>query len=81
MRREAFNRLKEGTLVWFSPTYFTLPMVGVVKQEPWAKGIWVNFYGDGQCFFDLSAWDDEKFDKCVWGCSAKGNGDGQKDAP
>ncbi len=51
MTKEDFDKLAEGAKVWYAPTYFTFPMLGIVKTIDGVKGVWVNFYGDGQCHF------------------------------
>ena len=51
MTKEEFDKLDDGTKVWYAPTYFAFPMLGVIKTIGGEKGVWVNFYGEGQCLF------------------------------
>ena len=51
MTKEEFDNLPEGAKVWYAPTYFAFPMAGVVMTVDGVKGVWVNFFGDGQCLF------------------------------
>ena len=62
MTKERFDSLPDGTLVWFHPHYFAFPMLGTIRTYTrtdgvWGefsgggRGIWVNFYGEGQCLF------------------------------
>ena len=52
MTKDDFEKLKDGDKVWFCPTYFAFPMLGVVKHGYRSmKGVWVNFFGEGQCLF------------------------------
>lgn len=48
MTKAEWNKLKEGDKVWVFPSYFTFEMLGVVKVIKHKKGVWVNFFGDGQ---------------------------------
>lgn len=61
MTREDFDKLADGTKVWYSPTYFAFPMPGTIKTVNGVKGVWVNFYGDGQCFFSPTTCGEQKF--------------------
>ena len=51
MTKEEFDSLPEETRVWYAPTYFAFPFPGVVRTIDGLKGVWINFYGDGQCHF------------------------------
>ena len=62
MTKEEFEKLADGEKVWYSPTYFAFPMLGVIRtiakaDGVWGefsrggRGVWVNFFGDGQCLF------------------------------
>lgn len=51
MTKDDFDKLKDGDKVWFSPSYFSIPMLGVARTIRGEKGVWVNFFGDGQCHF------------------------------
>ena len=51
MTRNEFDALEEETRVWFHPTYFAFPFPGVVRTINGVKGVWINFFGDGQCHF------------------------------
>lgn len=53
MTKSHFKRLPVGTPVWFQPHYLAFAFPGIVKRIHGRKGIWVNFFGDGQCFFVL----------------------------
>lgn len=48
-----FHSLPVGTTVWFEPNYFKFPMVGVIKEIDGVKGVWINFFGQAQCLFEL----------------------------
>lgn len=51
MNKHDFDRLKEGENVWFAPHYFAFPMLGVIRTINGEKGVWINFFGDGQAHF------------------------------
>ena len=51
MTKERYESLRDGTRVWFHPSYFAYSMLGVIKTVNGERGIWVNFFGDGQCHF------------------------------
>jgi len=51
MTVKEFNSLADGTAVWFRPPYFAFAMPATVRIMDGSRGLWVNFYGDGQCFF------------------------------
>lgn len=51
MTREEFDNLPEETPVWFHPSYFAFPMLGVVRTINGLRGVWINFFGDAQCHF------------------------------
>ena len=51
MTKREFGKLKEGDVVWFFPSYFKYAMCGVKKRIGRESGVWINFFGDGQCFF------------------------------
>lgn len=51
MTKEKFDKLPDGTKVWFSPAYFAFPMLGIIRTIDGERGIWINFFGDGQCLF------------------------------
>ncbi len=50
MTVKEFNSLADGTAVWFRPPYFAFAMPATVRIMDGSRGLWVNFYGDGQCF-------------------------------
>ena len=51
MTKREWDKLKEGDKVWVFPSYFTFEMLGVVKVIKHKKGVWLNFFGDGQMFW------------------------------
>ncbi len=51
MTPEEFNVLSDGASVWFRPPYFAFPMPAIVRIRNGRRGLWINFYGDGQCLF------------------------------
>lgn len=51
MTVKEFNSLADGTAVWFRPPYFAFAMPATVRITGERHGLWVNFYGDGQCMF------------------------------
>ena len=51
MTKREWDKLKEGDKVWVFPSYFTFEMLGVVKVIKHKKGVWINFFGDGQMFW------------------------------
>lgn len=51
MTKEEFYKLKDGEQVWYYPTYFRYAFPAIVKTIDGEKGLWVNFFGDGQCHF------------------------------
>ncbi len=53
MTKTQFKKLKVGTPVWFAPPYLAYPFPGIVKRVRGSRGIWINFFGDGQCLFVL----------------------------
>ena len=61
MTKDKFDKLENGTMVWYAPAYFSFPMLGVIKTMDGEKGVWVNFYGDGQCFFAPEEGYEERF--------------------
>jgi len=65
MTRQEFDDLPVGTKVWFKPGYFAYRIPGTVKifgrGESAIKGIWVNFFGDGQCFFAHGLFREDRF--------------------
>lgn len=48
MTKREWDKLKEGDKVWVDMPYFAYKMLGVVKTIDHWKGVWVNFFGDGQ---------------------------------
>lgn len=52
MTVKEFNSLADGTAVWFRPPYFAFTMPATVRIRDGRRGLWVNFYGDGQCRFE-----------------------------
>ncbi len=53
MTKSHFKKLPIKTLVWFAPPYFAFAFPGIIQRRHGRRGIWVNFFGDGQCFFVL----------------------------
>ena len=51
MTRKQFDRLEDGVMVWFRPPYLAYKMPGVVRTIGGRRGVWVNFFGDGQTHF------------------------------
>ena len=51
MTKREWDKLKEGDKVWVDMPYFAYKMLGVVKIIKHEKGIWLNFFGDGQMFW------------------------------
>ena len=51
MTRKQFDRLEDGVMVWFGPPYFAYRMPGVIRTIGRKRGVWVNFFGDGQTHF------------------------------
>ena len=51
MTKQEFENLKEGRKVWFYPNYLRFAFPAIVKTIDGVKGLWVNFFGDGQCHF------------------------------
>lgn len=51
MTPEEFNVLSDGASVWFRPPYFAFAMPATVRIRNGRRGLWINFYGDGQCMF------------------------------
>ena len=51
MTQEDYERLPDGTRVWFCTDFFAIPILGVIKTKNGERGIWVNFFGHGQCHF------------------------------
>lgn len=52
MTIKEFNSLSNGASVWFCPPYFAFPMPATVSIKDGRRGLWINFYGDGQCRFE-----------------------------
>lgn len=48
MTRREWNKLQEGDKVWVDMPYLAYKMPGVVRTIDHQKGIWINFFGDGQ---------------------------------
>ena len=48
MTKREWNKLQEGDKVWVDMPYFAYKMLGVVKVIKHEKGVWINFFGDGQ---------------------------------
>lgn len=44
-----WRKLKPGDKVWVKPTYFSFPLLGVVKLKGGKKVVWLNLYGEAQC--------------------------------
>ncbi|MBO4513781.1 MAG: hypothetical protein J5746_13560 [Victivallales bacterium] len=66
MTKEEYNKLPVGTVVWFKPAYFAFAMPGVIKTTlTGGRGIWVNFFGDGQCLFTPQDYNEKHFYECV----------------
>ena len=61
MTRKQFDRLEDGVMVWFSPPYLACRMPGVVRTIGGRRGVWVNFFGDGQTHFTPQARREERF--------------------
>jgi hypothetical protein len=53
MTEDDYNKLKDGDKVWFHPSYFSVPMAGVIITVFGLKGVWVSFFGEGCGFFPL----------------------------
>ena len=51
MTIEEYAALPEGETVWFRPPFLSYAFPGVVRTIGNTRGIWVNFFGDGQCLF------------------------------
>ena len=51
MTRKQFDRLEDGVMVWFRPPYLAYRMPGVIRTINKRRGVWVNFFGDGQCHY------------------------------
>lgn len=62
MTKTDYDSLPVGTKVWFKPSYLSFAMLGTVKEKDGERGIWVNFFGDGQCMFQPMT---ESFYGCV----------------
>jgi len=73
MTAEEFNSLEDGASVWFRPPYFAFPMPAIVRIKNVRRGLWVNFFGDGQCLFSPQEGQEKKFAKWVTseGCKQK----------
>ena len=61
MTRKQFDRLEDGVMVWFRPPYLACRMPGVVRTIDGRRGVWVNFFGDGQCHYVPQRGHEEKF--------------------
>lgn len=48
MTKREWNKLQEGDKVWVDMPYLAYKMLGVVKTIDHRKGVWINFFGDGQ---------------------------------
>ena len=48
-------------MVWFSPPYLAYRMPGVVRTIDGRRGVWVNFFGDGQTRFTPQEGREERF--------------------
>lgn len=71
MTKDELEKLDIGTALWFRPDYFAFPMVGVVKQVKKEKGIWINFFGEGQCFFPFANLSEKNLQNRAWLCHSQ----------
>ena len=61
MTRKQFDRLEDGVMVWFRPPYLAFRMPGVVRTIDGRRGVWVNFFEDGQTHFTPQEGREERF--------------------
>ena len=61
MTRRQFESLEDGVMVWFRPPYLAYRMPGVIRTINRKRGVWVNFFGDGQCHYVPQKGREEKF--------------------
>ena len=48
-------------MVWFRPPYLAYRMPGIVRTIDGRRGVWVNFFGDGQTHFTPQEGREERF--------------------
>ena len=65
MTQSQFEALQEGDLVWFYPDYFAWPWLATVRTIDGRKGVWVNFWGEGQCHFTPPSYRKDKWFNCI----------------
>ena len=61
MTAKQFDRLEDGVMVWFRPPYLAYRMPGVIRTIGKRRGVWVNFFGDGQTHFTPQEGREERF--------------------
>ena len=61
MTVKQFDRLEDGVMVWFRPPYLAYRMPGVIRTIGGKRGVWMNFFGDGQCHYVPQKGREERF--------------------
>ena len=48
------QKFNVGQKIWFNPPYFAYAFPGEIQIRDGELGIWINFFGDAQCFFPIT---------------------------